>query len=111
MENKERFVRAIARFQNYYSHKETKCKLLEKAFGSDTSIFDFDGVEELFITIVDMATLMFPNLSEEEIEDNLSWYLYGAAEQEEPEVYDNESGKKYIIKSPKELYDMLYDFN
>ncbi len=111
MGNKERFIRAIARWQNYYSHKETKSKLLEKAFGSDTMIFDFDGVDELLDSIIDMSCLMFPNISEENIRTNIEWYLYETPGQEEPEVYDSESGKKYIIKSPKELYDMLYDFN
>jgi hypothetical protein len=111
MGNKERFIRAIARWQNYHSHKETKSKLLEKAFGSDTMIFDFDGVDELLDSIIDMSCLMFPNISEEDIRTNIEWYLYETPGQEEPEVYDSESGKKYIIKSPKELYDMLYDFN
>ena len=45
MENKERFIRAIARYQNFHSHIETINKLLEKAFGSDTVVFNFYGLD------------------------------------------------------------------
>ena len=109
MENKERFIRAIARWQNFQSHLETKMRLLEKAFGSDTQIFDFDGLDELFDTVVDMAVLMFPNLKEEEIKENLSWYLYEAVDMEEPVVSFKE--KEWKVINPEILYDMLYEFN
>ena len=109
MENKERFIRAIARYQNFHSHIETRNKLLEKAFGSDTTIFNFDGLDEIFNTIVDMASFIFPNLEEKEIEDWLGWYIYEASDMDKPEV---ESGSKtYIISNSEELYNMLYEFN
>ena len=110
MKNKERFIRAIARYQNFNSHKETKSKLLEKAFGSDTRIFDFDGVDELLDTVIDMSVFMFPNLSEEEIRENIEWFVYEAVDMENPEVIDPK-GKTYIVKTSDILYDMLEDFN
>lgn len=109
MENKEKFIRAISRYQNFHSHIETRNKLLEKAFGSDTVIFNFDGLDEIFITIVDMSSFIFPNLKEKDIEDWLSWYIYEANDMDKPEV---ESGNKtYIISNSEELYNMLYEFN
>ena len=109
MENKECFNKAIRRFQNYYSHKITKNKLLEKAFGEETAVFDFDGVDELFFTIEDMACLMFPNLSKNEIDENLEWYLYEAVDMNKPFVEEGEN--KWFINSPEDLYDMLDHFN
>ena len=109
MENKERFIRAMARFQNYRSRKETKNKLLEKAFGSDTVIFDFDGVDELLDSVIDLACLIFTNLSEEEITENIEWYVYEAVDMDEPLVENN--GKNYIVNSTEVLFEMLKDFN
>lgn len=109
MENKERFIRAISRYQNYNSHICTRNKLLEKAFGSDTTIFNFDGLEELSDTIIDLSVLMFPNLSEAEIRDNIEWYLYEAVDMDNPEVIDGEN--KYIVNSSEALFLMLEQFN
>jgi hypothetical protein len=109
MDNKARFMRAISRFQNFRSHLETKCKLLEKAFGSDTSIFDFDGLEELFQAIVDMSCLMFPNLTEDEIAENISWNVYEAVDMDNPTVQDGD--KEFIVNSVEALYDMIAYFN
>jgi hypothetical protein len=111
MTNKDRFIRAVARIQNYNSHKETKNKLLEKAFGSDTVIFDFDGVDELTDTLVDMTSVIFPNLSETNIKDNIEWYLYEAVGMDNPEVSDNNSDKTWIVNNSSVLYDMLEYFN
>ena len=71
--NKELFCKAFRRFQNYLSHKETKNKLLEKAFGSDTVVFDFDGLDEILETIIDMSCIIFPNLLKEEIKEDIEW--------------------------------------
>lgn len=109
MDNKARFIRAVSRFQNFRSHLETKCKLLEKAFGSDTTIFDFDGLEELFQAIVDMSCLMFPNLTEDEIAENISWYVYEAVDMDNPTVQDGD--KEFIVNSVEALYDMLAYFH
>lgn len=110
MENKERFIKAIARYQNYDSHLSTKRTLLEKAFGQDTQIFDFDGLDEILDTIVDMATLMFPNLSEKEVRENIEWYVYEAINIEEPVVEDGK-GNKYKITNSLDLFNMLKAFN
>ena len=109
MENKERFIRAMSRFQNYCSHKETKNKLLEKAFGSDTVIFDFDGMNELLDSIIDLACLIFTNVSEKEITENIEWYVYEAVNMDETLVENN--GKNYVVNSTEILFEMLKDFN
>ena len=109
MENKERFIRAMARFQNYCSHKETKNKKIKKAFGSDTVIFDFDGMNELLDSIIDLACLIFTNLSEKEITENIEWYVYEAVNMDEPLVENN--GKNYIVNSTEVLFEMLKNFN
>jgi len=109
MTNKERFVKAVKRFQEYMKHKEEKNDLLEKAFGSDTRVFDFDGVEELSSTIIDMSVLMFHNLLEKVVIDNIDWYLFETPNMTEPAVFDG--NKKYIIDSPEKMFDMLNEFN
>ena len=110
MENKERFVRAIARWQNYNSHKETKNNLLERAFGSDTIIFDYDGVDEILNTVIDMACLMFPNISEDSIKDNIEYYCYEAVDMKNPAV-SYEDGKEFVLNSSEVLYDMFEYLN
>lgn len=108
--SKEMFVKAIRRFQNYYSHLETKNKLLEKAFGSDSCVMDFSGLEELRDSIVDLTKVIFPSLLEKVIADNIDWYLYEVPMLEgDAEVFDGE--RKYNIKSPEDLFDMLSNFN
>ena len=107
MENKERFIRAIARWQNYRSHKETKNKLLEKAFGEDTSIFDYDGIEELEDAIIDLSSIMFKNITEEEIRDNIEYYLYEAVDMDNPEVSFVKEEKTFVLNSVSDLYDLL----
>ena len=109
MTQEERFVRAIQRYQNFKSHLETRCRLLEKAFDEDTVIFDFNGLETIIDTIVDMSVCMFPNLEEEAIRDNIEWYLYEAVEMNNPTVEDN--GTVYVVNSPELLYYMLRAFN
>jgi len=109
MTNKDRFIRAVARVQNYNSHKETKNKLLEKAFGGDTVIFDFDGTEELTDALIDLTSIIFPNLTETDIRDNIEWYLYEAVNMDNPEVSDKD--KTWIVNSSSVLYDMLEYFN
>ena len=99
----------MARFKNYCSNKETKNKLLEKAFGSDTVIFDFDGMNELLDSIIDLACLIFTNLSEKEITENIEWYVYEAVNMDEPLVENN--GKNYVVNSTEVLFEMLKDFN
>jgi len=109
MTNKERFIRAVARIQNYNSHKDTKNKLLEKAFGGDTVIFDFDGTEELTDALIDLTNIIFQNLTETDIRDNIEWYLYEAVNMDNPEVSDKD--KTWIVSSSSVLYDMLEYFN
>lgn len=109
MTNKERFIKAIARYQNFYSHKETKMRLLEKAFSEDSTIMDLDGLEELVDTISDMASVMFPNISEETVKNYIEYYIYEAVDIEEPFVEDEE--KKWILNSSGDLYDMLEEWN
>jgi len=109
MINKDMFIRAVARIQNYNSHKETKNKLLEKAFGSDTVIFDFDGTEELTDALIDLANVIFPNLTETNIRDYIEWYLYEAVNMDNPEVSDKD--KTWIVNNSSVLYDMLEYFN
>ena len=109
MTNKERFIRAVARVQNYNSHKDTKNKLLEKAFGGDTVIFDFDGTEELTDALIDLTNIIFQNLTETDIRDNIEWYLYEAVNMDNPEVSDKD--KTWIVSSSSVLYDMLEYFN
>lgn len=111
MTNKDRFIRAVARIQNYNSHKETKNKLLEKAFGGDTVIFDFDGTEELTDALIDLTNVIFQNLTETDIRDNIEWYLYEAVNMDNPEVSDNNSDKTWIVNNPSVLYDVLEHFN
>jgi hypothetical protein len=109
MTNKERFIRAVARVQNYNSHKDTKNKLLEKAFGGDTVIFDFDGMEELTDALIDLTNVIFPNLTEIDVRDNIEWYLYEAVNMDNPEVSDKD--KTWIVNNSSVLYDMLEYFN
>jgi len=109
MTNKDRFIRAVARVQNYNSHKETKNKLLEKAFGGDTVIFDFDGMEELTDALIDLTNVIFPNLTEIDVRDNIEWYLYEAVNMDNPEVSDKD--KTWIVNNSSVLYDMLEYFN
>ena len=109
MTNKERFMKAIARYQNFYSHKKTKMRLLEKAFGEESAIMDLDGLEELVDTISDMASVMFPNISEETVKDYIEYYIYEAVYMEEPFVEDEE--KKWILNSSGDLYDMFEEWN
>ena len=108
--NKERFIRAIARYQNLYSHKETKMKLLEKAFGNDTTVVDFDGLEEVVQTIIDMAIVMFPNVSEKTIKDYIEYYIYEAACVKDA-VVEEEDGTIWKLTSSDVLYDMLEKWN
>ena len=56
-----------------------------------------------------MACLMFPNLSKNEIDENLEWYLYEAVDMNKPFVEEGEN--KWFINSPEDLYDMLDHFN
>ena len=109
MTNKERFIRAVARVQNYNSHKDTKNKLLEKAFGGDTVVFDFDGTEELTDALIDLTNIIFQNLTETDIRDNIEWYLYEAVNMDNPEVSDKD--KTWIVNNSSVLYDMLEYFN
>ena len=109
MTNKERFVRAIARYQNFYSHKETKMMLLEKAFGEDSCIVDLDGTEEIINTISDMAIIMFPNISEETVKCYIEYYVYEAVDMKEPFVEDE--NKKWVLNSSSDLYDMFEEWN
>lgn len=108
--NKETFCKALRRFQNYRSHKETKNKLLEKAFGSDTTIFDFDGLDEILETIIDMSCIMFPNLLKEEIKEDIEWYVYEAVNMENPTIEDDKNNK-WIVKAPEALYEMMCFYN
>lgn len=109
MENKERFKRAMARFQNFYSNKVTKNELFEIAFGPDSTVMDFYGVDEILDTITDMAALMFPNIPEEEIKEDISWYLYVAVDMKEPFI--SFEGKEYLITNPESLYNAMSEFD
>ena len=109
MTNKERFIAAVNRFIEYREKKEKKSSLLEEAFGSDTVIFDFDGIEELISTITDVVAVMLPNLADEVIKDNIEWYIYEATGMDKPSVEGD--GKEWIVDTPSTLYDMLEHFN
>lgn len=114
MNNKDVFVKAIERFEQYREKKEKKNKLLEQAFGSDTTIFDFDGLEEILGCVVDLGQLIFTAIPKENLEENISWYVYEASGMDEPivsESSDDDDGKKWVVNSPEVLYDMLSYFN
>ena len=109
MGDKERFVKALSRFQNFRSHMETRCKILEKAFDEDTIIFDFKGLDVVLDTIIDMSVYLFPKLSEAEIKENIEWYVYEAENMTNPII--EYKGMEYIINSVETLYDILKLFN
>lgn len=113
MNNKDVFVKAIERFEQYREKKEKKNKLLEQAFGSDTTIFDFDGLEEILECVVDLAQLIFTAIPKEHLEENISWYIYEASGMDEPVVSESsdDDSKKWVVNSPEVLYDMLSYFN
>lgn len=109
MNRKEVFIKANARLQNYYSHIDTRNKLLEKALDSgdnETRIFDFSGINELLNATIDIGILMFPNIKEEVIKDYIEWF-----------VYENEFGKREFtindkpIKNSEDLFIFFEEEN
>lgn len=106
---KTKFVNAIKLFNNYHSHLDNKNNLLEQAFGEDSVLMDYDGIEEMLELIKDEFSLIFPNIKKDELDDWIEYYLYEVGDLEDPEVEVGD--KKYVLNSDDAFWDMLVDFN
>lgn len=108
----KRFVEAVNRTICFMEKIRKKNEALEEILcdqDKETRIFDFTGVNELVDTLVDLTCVMFPNISEDEILENINWYIYEATSMKEPYIVDK--GKTYIINNPEDLYNYLVVVN
>lgn len=112
MTNKERFVQSVARFQNLKSSLETRNNLLEKAFGEDTEIIEYRGLDEMLLTLWDMCCVMFSDIPEDVLKDEIEWFLYEAVNLSDDESkYIEINNVKYMVRNSEEFYNYLYLYN
>lgn len=97
---REEFSKAMTAFNKFMDARHERSRLLESAF-PESSIIDTIGIDEFIASLECLIKVIFPNIPEEVVKDELNYYIY---EENASILMDN---VEYNITSPEAFFDYL----
>lgn len=103
----EKFTLAVKTIKDFQEKKNEQNEALEKAFGQDSTIMDFIGLDELMTMFKIVCSSLFPKISQQEIEENCEWYIWEVPNFNNSGAEIEDNGKIYKIVSDQDMFNYL----